>query len=169
MAAVDKMAAVWSAGIVAVGVALVVSLAGTGSTADDEPLAPSARCESGGHEWNEEFEFCRISWFSLCEDLGGKMVRGDPRAFTQDGTYAPIDVQVCKFADHETASGGESISPQALCESGGHEWNEEFEHCSMVYSSVCESLGGKFGCEPSDSLFPDSPLKLDVCSLVCEL
>jgi len=170
MAAVDKMAAVWSAGIVAaaVGVALAASYAGSEPTAGSESPSPSALCESQGYDWIEGFGYCDISIPSVCEALGGEMVRGDLRALAPDDTF-PDDAyfSVCELAGSEPTAGGEGPSPSALCESGGHYWIEGFGYCDIVVPSVCEALGGETICADPDALYPDYNLKPDVCKWVC--
>jgi len=166
MAAVDKMAAVWSAGIVAaaVGVALAASYAGSGPAAGGE--GPSALCESQGHNWDEDLGYCFISLPSACEALGGEMVKGDLRALAPDDTFSDDEYfDVCQLAGSGPAAGGEG--PSALCESQGHDWIEGFGYCNMGVPSVCEALEGETICADIDAMYPAHMLKPDVCKWVC--
>ena len=74
MAAIDRLAALWSAAIVvvAVGVTLAMSSAGPEPAGTDiDPTAPSALCESHGYEWSEKYDYCHMRNFDLCREWGG--------------------------------------------------------------------------------------------------
>ncbi len=75
MAAIDRLAALWSAAIVtlAVGVTLAMSSAGPEPAGTDiDPTAPSALCESHGYEWSEKYDYCHMRNIDLCRDWGGR-------------------------------------------------------------------------------------------------
>ncbi len=77
MAAIDRLATLWSAAIVAVAVGVTLAMSSAGpepaGTVTDPP-APSALCESHGYEWNDEYDYCDMRGphvvAKICRDRG---------------------------------------------------------------------------------------------------
>jgi len=176
MAAIDRMAAAWSAGIVvvAIGAALAASLAGPestvgdelpaqkdletnivnpvglGSTSGDELPAQSAMCEAGGHVWSGELGVCYVITARTCEE---SLAKSEPAVPGSEPVQHPPT---------GTASGGaeptiinDRAMQSAICESRGDRMIEGTDSCAgwillawkVSTVTVCEGSREKPGCE----------------------